>query len=374
MKRRSAYMNKKGQVLFFVVLIAGILMTAATAAFYMLLQDLHMTETLINKIEAQYLAEAGISAALVVLIDNGFAAKNTSSNFPLTSLGSGTYDVTVIDSGGRTLLSGVGVYKGVSKTVVVEVKDRSPSSMGMALAAAGDITIKGVSGDVIINGDLHANGDMLLAEQGSGTTFSVESYGSATGKATSTGSYSATGVTLDDSANSGGGKPMLSFPSISFLYLKNIAIAEGTYDNRSSATFNDASLSGGAAGIYYLEGDATFKGDNTISGGFVAGGDIDLNNNNSIIQSHDAGNRFPVFISGDAMSLYGIITMDEGGIMYATNSVKIRTPGGISTVLGTVQSGGWYDIVANGDLTLTYSSVSIPELIPSGIDIVSWNK
>jgi hypothetical protein len=75
--------------------------------------------------------------------------------------------------------------------------------------------------------------------------------------------------------DSGSGYPIVTFPVLDFGYLKAVAQAQGTYNPASSATFNNASLSGGTAGIYYLEGDAVFRGNCTITGGFVAGGDID---------------------------------------------------------------------------------------------------
>lgn len=367
--------NIKGAILITIVLFSMMLVMIGGFATFMIMQDIYQTKNLIYKIHAQFIAEAGVSRAIVTLLDSGFSAKDTPGNFPSTSFGSGTFDVDVAQSGTRVLLNSAGTFNNVIKTVTVEVKSLYPTAMNCALAAAGDIVMKSNQGDIVIKGDIHANGDMDLTEIGQPTAFNIQSWGSATGKATASGSYSkGAGVTVADAANSGGSKPLLTFPSFDFGYLKSVAQASGTYNPSGNETFNGASLSGGAAGIYYLEGKATFKGNCTITGGFVAGGEVTLNNGESITQVHDAGNRFPIFFSNDKIKSYGILNTSEGNIMYATNSVKIETPGGISTVLGTVLSGGWYDIVANGNLTLTYQSISIPELIDTGIEIVSWNK
>lgn len=366
--------NKKGTILITVTCLSYVALIIAVAVSAIVSQDTHMVRRLKRNTQAQYLAEAGLNDALVVLKNQGFSAKDTSSNFPLTSLGAGTYDVTVIQSGGRVLLSSEGVVQGVSRTASVEVKSLYPEALEYSLATGGDIEITSVQGNVTINGDIHANGNMDLVEQGPSTTFWIKAYGGDTGKATCSGSsYSATDVIIDDSANSGPNEPLITTPNFDFGSYQTVAQTEGAYYS-SSQTFNGASLTGGSAGLTYVNGDATFSNSNTITGGFVASGDITLNNGNSIVQTQDGGNRFPIFMCGDTAKLYGLFSTEEGNIVYATDNIKIRTTGGTTAVLGAVIAGGDMEVVANNNISMTYFKVLASEVVSEGVEIVSWNR
>ena len=369
--------GKRGISFITVLVISMIMIFVAVSASNMLLQDAHMVKHLKRFMQARYLGEAGISDAVAILLNQGFSAKDNPANFPEKNLAPGTFDVTVTESGGRVLLSSEGEVSGVPSTVSVEVKDLYPGSMYNAVAAGGNIDIKSVQGNITVKGDMHANGDMNLSEQGQATTFTVLAEPPATGKATATGSYSTSGnITIADAANSGGGRGTVTLPVINFAYLKEVAEDDGNYIDMAGGTktFQDEAISGGSAGITYVEGNVKFKGSCTITGGFVASGDIFMANNNSLIQTHDTDNRFPIFISNDGMKLYGLFSTEEGNLVYATNSIMVQTTGGQSAVLGTVISGGWIHIVANNNITITYTKVIADEVTPEGIEIVSWNK
>ena len=367
--------NKSGAIFITVLLISMMMIFIAVSASNMLLQDAHMIRHLKYSAQARYLAEAGINDAIAVLLSNGFSAKDNAANFPRTQLDPGYYDVTVMQSGGRVLLSSEGEVQNVTRTVAVEIKSLYPEALNYALATGADIDIKAVQGSIDIKGNIHANGDMLLKEQGQSTTLSIEAWGTLSGKATASGSYSTSGnVTIEDAANSGGGEALFSFPSFNIASFKTVADGGGGVYYSSGQSFSGAALTGGTAGITFVDGDASFTGDCTITGGFVATGDITLNNGNSITQTHDDGNRFPIFISGGTCKLYGLFSTEGGNIVYATDGMKIRTPGGQSTVMGSVISGGWLDMVANNDLTLTYSRIEGSEIVPVGIEVVSWNR
>jgi hypothetical protein len=205
----------------------------------------------------------------------------------------------------------------------------------------------------------------------------VQALGELTGTATSVYGYDAShgNVVIDDAAHSGGGKPAIPIPTFNFANLRQVAQTSGNYIS-SSTTFNNETITGGSAGLTYVEGDVTFRGACTIVGGFVAKGSITLNNGNSLTQTQDAGNRFPIFMSkeGDMIRLYGLFSTGTSNIVFATNNIKIQTPGGESVVLGCVVCGGSFEIVANNDLTVSYVKVIAPEVVPSGIEIISWNR
>lgn len=364
-------MDKKGAVFITVLIISMLMVFIAISASNMLLQDAHMIRHLKHSTQAQYLAEAGISDALVTL------GTSVSAITFSGSLAGGTYSGNVTKIGTRYLITSVGTFKGVSRTAAMEVKTSYPEAMNNTLAASNDIEIKSVQGNVTIKGDLHANNDIKLIEQGPSTLIHVQAYGSFTGKVTCVNTLDKDGnVDIDDWANSGGGKPELPFPSYDFAHIKSVAQSGGLYYN-SNTNFTDGnpSLDGGTAGITYVDGIAKFSGTNTITGGFVAANDIKLEKPDKLTQQHDAGNRFPIFMCNNSMKLYGEFNTVEKNLVYAANDIKIETTGGTATVLGCVLAGNTVKVVANNDVTLTYGQISGTEIIPGeDIEIVSWNR
>ena len=77
---------------------------------------------------------------------------------------------------------------------------------------------------------------------------------------------------------------------------------------------------------------------------------------------------------GNMIKLYGLFSTAEGNIVYATNNIKIRTPGGQTAVIGCVMAGGSFDIVANNNLVLTYYKITAPDIVPTTIETLNWNR
>lgn len=380
MFRLKLLKNVKGVVFIVVMASSMIMILVAVSASNMLLQDAHMIRRLKSSVIAKYVAEGGISVWLPALYDtavaSGLAAFGPTS---AVALGDGAFSVALTRSGARWLLTSTGTFRGVSQEASVEIRELYPAAMKFALATGGDISIKAVSGSVTIQGDIHANGDLLLSEQGSPTTIQVvaDSASGATGKATSGSAYTVSGnVTIADSANSGGSKPQIPMPTFPFAFFSVVAQASGNYYSGSkSFSSADYPITGGAAGITYVNGDVSFTGAATITGGFVAAGDIELNNGNSITQTQDSGNAYPIFMCNGALcKLYGNFNTNQGNLVYATNLIKIRTPGGGTSVLGCVIAGGDMDIVANNNTLLRYSQVLAPQVVPGGLEVVNWSK
>lgn len=374
--------NSKGMIFVTVIVIAALMIFIIVAASNMILQDTHMVKRLRYSTQAQYLAEAGISDALATVATNGFS--EFGSGTPSPTLGDGAYSFTVkkytVAGEERWFVSSQGTVSGISRTTTIEIKDVSSPTMKNALSAGTNIAIKANMGNVIITGDIHANNDLTLKEQGG--ELSVVAPASAdegTGKATSSNNYSVdAGVFIADSVNSGGDKLRLSMPIFRFDLFKQVAIDEGVYYG-SSQTFTDEwNLRGGSAGILYVDGDVIFNGKCRVRGGFVAKGNITLNNGNSLTQvrSPETGDRFPIFMSeqGTRMKLNGEFTTVEVNIVYATNDIQIETPGGKSMIAGTVIAGGSFKITANNDLDIKYGQITSYEALPLVVKIVSWNK
>lgn len=376
-------MSKKGSV--FVMAIAGslVMMLTVVAVSNMLLRDAHMMRHLRRSVQARYLAEAGINAELPALFDQataaGLAAFGPTAS---TALGDGSYTTELVQTGARWLLSAEGTVNGVVQEAAVEVTELFPEVLRMALATGADIDIRSVQGDVVINGNIHANGNMRLSEQGQPTQINVMAVNAEiTGTATCSGpSYQIMGnVNIADAANSGPNMPPLAMLVFDWGFFRDVAqFGGGNYIN-GDTTFDSGAgtgnINGGAAGLTFVDGDARFIGACNITGGFVAAGSIRMNNGNSVNQTHDAGNRFPIFMSNGArMRLYGNFNTVQGNLVFATNDIDIRTPGGGASVLGCVIAGGDMDVVANDDLQLDFFQVLSPEFIPEGLEIVSWNR
>jgi len=369
--------QKKGTVFILVVLMSLLMVFIVTCVSNMILQDSHMVKRLKRSMQARYLAEAGISAAFAVLLDNGFAAKDTAGNFPLTTVSTGnTYDVTVVQSGGRVLLSSEGTASGTAISATAEVKGGTyPSGLENAMAAAGSAHIKSVGGNLTVKGNIHVNGALMLTENGSPTLFDIQAYGGYSGKATASGSYVASGnVVIADSTNSGGAKPPQTMLNLDFSALEAAAIANGNHIS-GNTTFNGGTINGGTIGLTFVSGNAKFQGTVIVNGGFVASGNLTLNNGNFLTQNHDAGNLYPVMACQGQLKFNGAFNTVEGNLVYSTNHVKIHTPAGSSTVVGCVMSGGAIDIEANGNCLMTYLKITASTLVPGmTTEIVSWNK
>ncbi|MCQ9207622.1 MAG: pilus assembly PilX N-terminal domain-containing protein [Omnitrophica bacterium] len=365
--------NVKGAVFIITMFISMLMIVIALSASNMLLQDTRMIRHIKYATQAKYIAEAGVSDALVNLYNQSTTGWSAYGPTSATTLGEGKYSVTVNKTGSRWLVSATGTVNNVSQTVSAEVKNLYPEALHYSLVSSGDVDVRSNQGNVTIVGDFHAGGNMLLMAQGPATTLSV------TGKATAVGSYSAstTGsniLTISDTANSGGGKDPISMPSFDFAaFMAAATVIPGNQN------YNGATVGASTGGLTYVDGNVDFSGACTINGGFVARGYIKLTfaGGNSLTQNISATNPYPIFMSqdGNEIMLFGQFTAPTvPSIIYATNDIKIQTPGGSPTVLGTVIAGGTLTTTANAPLTLTYGKVTASAVVPSGIEIVSWNR
>lgn len=366
--------NRKASVFIIVVLIALILVIIGGALSNMVLQDVHITRHLRYTIQAGYIAESGANVALAAL----WGASGGLYQFTKTdTLGAGSYQASVAKIGSRWLVSSTGTVNNISRTVTVEVCDTYPPALDYSLAVGTNVVIKSNKGDVTIRGDIHANNNMTLQEIGPSTLLHVSAYGAKDGNATASGTYDGDKGNVQVDGSELPGQPKLPQPVFNFSYFKDVAQNQGGTYYSSGQTFTDnMNINGGSAGIVYVDGDATFVGTCRIIGGFVAKGDITLNAGNTLTQVHDAGNRFPIFMSkeGNRIKLYGRFNTEEGNVVYATNKIQIETPSGNPAVVGCVIAGGDFDITANAPMTITYDKISAPEVVPSGFKIVSWNR
>ena len=378
MKILKALRNKKGAIFISVLGISVLMIFVALTISNILIQDAHMIQHLKNSQKAQYLAEAGINDALATLVSLGFSAKDNPLNFIETPLGEGTFDVTVIQSGERVLLSSEGVVNGVSKTVALEVKDDTPTALHYMMSSGSNLSFRTLLlGWADINGDIHSNGDVFLHALWAGW-IDID----ACGDGDCDGSISATGTVdinegfLGNVTYAGSlteGAPAVTFPEFDFAYYKDLAIASGDYYS-GNEVFDAETLAPGN-GIVYVEGTARFRNECHLYGGIVA--------DKIIIQGelnqHKSGTRNVILTrTDDIRVMYQIAT--EEALVYAGRDFRIFNAGSVIDITGILISGRY---MRSWD-SLSYVTYNHKVLYPDGLEIgsgngtpitvVSWNK
>jgi hypothetical protein len=368
-------------VIFIIVMVMSMLMVfIAVSASNMLLQDVHMVKHLKYSTEAQYLAESGISDALATLVELGFPARTNPANFPQKNLGEGTYDVTVIESGTRVLLSSVGTVRGVSRTVALEVKDNTPTSLYYMMASGSDMMFRALLlGWANINGNMHSNRNLLLQALWAGW-IDVDTCGSSCcdGRVSASGTVDvregfAGNVTIH---GNGGvpieGAPPVTFPNFDYTYYKGLAQASGDYYS-GNVVFRDQTLSPGN-GIVYVEGTATFRGECHLNGGIVADRIEVLGD----LNQHKSGTRNVIISRSQDIRIFNKLAAEEA-LVYAGGDFRVFNAGSIVSITGTLISARYLRMWD----ALTYITYNHRVLYPDGlvigsgdvtIEIVSWNK
>lgn len=347
--------NKNGAVFLTVLIISMLMIFIAVSASNMLLQDAHMIRHLKRSTQAQYLAEAGISDALVTLIDNGFSAKDTL--FPLSDagdLGEGSYRVTSSTVDGRVILESTGTISGVSRTMSLEVKDSAPTSLNYMMSSGANLRLRTyLWGQVDINGNIHANNNVELDAWWMGR-IDIDGCGSAC----CDGSVSACGeVELDEGGSwwrgsitihGNGGVPIenaapVIFPNFDYAYYKNLALTgggEGVDHFSGDKTWNNATITP-SNGIVYVEGRATFYGTCHLNGGIVAD---DIRVSGRLYQHETAHNRNVIISKKSEKKKTGNIRVSgrlnvEKALIYAENDFRASITSGRISMRGALLAG-----------------------------------
>jgi len=316
------------------------------SASNMLLQDAHMIRRLENNTKAQYAAEAGISDALATLVQNGFSAKDTM--FPLSdTIGDGSYNVTVSESGGRVLLTSVGSVNGVSKTVAAEIKDKVPNALYYMLCGGTDVKFRAFFlGLVDINGDIHANSDVTLRAQALalidiGPCPAGDCDGSVSAGRKISKSTGALGV-INIAGSETEGAPMVAFPEFDYDYYKTLADDSGDYysgDTTIGSTGSTTSLTPGN-GIIYIDGTATLRGDINLTGGLIA---EKIEVRGQLNQTKDTSHNTNVIIAKGGGAPGDIRIFNELGteeaVVYATRDFDVVAAFSVVNITGALIAG-----------------------------------
>ena len=271
--------NKKGTVFMTVMIIAALMVLTGVGLSNLILQDTYMIKHLRKTTKALLIAESGISDALATIISLGATSISVPGNFPVTSFGGGTFDVTVTTSGGRILLTSVGTYDNVSRTVALEVKDMTPTALYYMMAAGNDLRVRAFFLSLVdINGDVHANDDVRLTARALSlididpcTDPSLDCDGDVSAGDTVT---LRTGwwATINIAGTTTENADLVTFPNFDYAFYQSEATAGGDYYS-GDKTFGSPSATTNLQptnGIIYVEGTCDMFGTINLYGGIVA--------------------------------------------------------------------------------------------------------
>lgn len=288
---------------------------------------------------ALYLAESGVSEA-IMLLSQDWSLKDNPGAFQETQLGEGSYDVDILQSSNRVVLESVGVVREIERTILVEVAQSSDlSTFKLGIFANKKTELEGNSN---VTGDVHSNTDVKL-----------------NGNATVVGSASAVDdVTISGNASASQtveNAQVVNFPMFDFNYYYNTADPSNRFiGDQDWASVNLAP----ANGIIYVKGDVKISGDSQLTGAIVATGKIEI----SGTFNHNPSSNMPALMSRDSdINLSGNTTIRNGLLYSGANDIKFQ---GTTTVSGVIIAHD--DVMAKDSFTMTYVYLIPPGMISGG--------
>ncbi len=340
--------NSKGSVFLTTMVCAFVMSLVAGFTYKTSTYNSSFVNRIQKSMQSQHLAEAGLVRALST-IRTSWSSTASSSNFPLTSLGNGTYDASVTSSGGRYLVSSVGTVSNITRTVTAEVQAPSGSALNYMFAAGGNMDLDPGTGQAAgtVVGDLYAAGNMTLGGPSGGNVFTI------TGSAYANGNLPAPGAAVSVSGGTTANWSQVeTFPTIDYSYFQTIAQANGQYTNGNVTYASGGMPASPAGGVIYVNGNVTIRGTQSTTACIVATGNITIEKSGSTYPRVTV-NQYSTF---PAMLVQGNIQFSSNGNggAYLTTNGLVYAAGNISVSSGnhdTMTFNG--SVVARGNITTT---------------------
>ncbi|MDD4957587.1 MAG: hypothetical protein PHH49_08410 [Candidatus Omnitrophica bacterium] len=372
--------SQSGMILALVMSFLGIMMIGVAAVTSMIQHDMRYVSTIKEIGQARYVAEAGIHHALAKLKTNGFSSRTDFSG----TLSTGSYNVAYSTVGGRYMITSVGTAAGRTRTVKVEVRDKTPTALNYFSGAGNDITIKIHTwiNVALITGDIHANHNVTLDSQPHSEFVingEVEACGTVTeGTRHDQSDNSDTNLYINslnnDQATVYESANLITFPDLDFTKYKQAAIDsdDGSYFDSSQ------SLSGSyspANGIVYVDGDVTLSDDTVINGGLIAN-TISIPGGTTLTQVKTGIRNVVVAKSGN-IQISGRLEAEEAVIL-AYQDILTHEHWGAEVVVNGCMLAKRNIQMWNTRTELDYTHIYIepPDMTAesSGISVVSWTE
>ncbi len=367
MKTGHRACRRNGSAIFTVVVLILVLSTVIGVVVAASAQRSFGVRRLLHHTRALTLAEAGANEAYNRLRAD-WSARTSDDAFPATPFGGGFYDVTVRTLGEQlAIVTSVGVYRGVTNTVVVDVAKAAsiPGStvppneaFGYAILSGGDMTWNGSGLTDVAGGRIHTNGKFKMTgcSIGLGTL-------SACGRLWSTGSSLLDG---DTDAPSYRGKspgnvtgtarvgavPAVTIPPIDLTpyYAEAMRNGQAVEGDVHWSRSTDTVIPGG---ILWVNGDFKFSGSGDIVGCVIATGDVDYSGSGDQLKVA----AYPAFVSRDGdIDFAG--SGSYHGLFYAPNGRFNKT--GSGAITGSIICGGVFDKAGSWDAFAYEDSTPVP--------------
>lgn len=335
MKPLKRVLNSHGSV-FLTTMVCVFLMSLTGGYLYQVSAgNSHFMNRLQRSVQAQMLADAGLARALSTIRAN-WASISSSGNFPLTSLGPGTYDAGVTMVSGRYLVNSVGDVQGVQRTASAEVLPPSGSALNYVFAAGGNAQIDSGTGQSpgTIAGDIYAAGNIDLDGPSSGGQLVVTGNTYANGNMTSNSSVSVSGSQNADWPQTE------SFPTVDYNYYQSIATANGQYFS-GNVTYNSGNIpSNPAGGVIYVNGNITIRGTQSTTAALIATGNI---------QIEKSGGTYPRVTINQYADYPAMLT--QGNIQFSSNG----NGGAYLNTTGLIYAEGNFQLSSGNNDTFTFT-------------------
>ena len=367
--KNSFIKSQKGTV-FITTIICSCLMAMMGGYMYQMnAYDLHYVNQLKKSSQAQELADAGLGKALSVLATD-WSTVSSDANFPTTTLGPGTYNVTVTSSGGRYLVSSLGTVDGMQRTATAEVSAPSGSALDYAFAAGGNATIDSGTGQSpgTITGNIYGAGNVSLDGPSSGGVLAVTGGVNAGGTITTAASATVSGTQTPSYSTS------VPFPTVSMNYYQTIAAANGQYINGNRTYTTASPIPASVAGnVIYVNGNITIQGTQSTTTAIFATGNITIQKSGStypritVTAPTVSGVKYPAIVStgnfdfsstgngGAYLTVTGLV-YPQGNFNYSSGNHDTFTLNGSLLARGNIT----VSPTAQNSLTVSYVQQSPP--------------
>jgi hypothetical protein len=378
---RATQKDKRGAALF--TILAIVFTTSAIMGVTMAasMQRAFMARKLSDRIHAKVIAEAGANEAYARLVTN-FQDRDNADAFPKTPYADGAYDVGLQNvSPYVSIIHCTGYYGSAVAEVILDVKNyvdglpgsESEAAYTYAVVSNGDTTWAG-DGFFSVSTKLHANSRFKISGNASmnanvSSSVKIEIKG---GASTIDGNIAAPWIHGSTKNVTGTAAtepvPQVDIPNIDLTPYYNMALSNGeVYDG--PLTLTEATVPAG--GIMWVNGDLSLSGSGTLTGCFIATGDIHLVGSSDQVQVED----FPAFVSRDGdINLAG--NGDYEGLVYAKiGNVDLTGSGTLSGSIiagGDVYKAGASTIITYEDSTPTAPGEDATE--NSTLAVTAWQK
>jgi len=385
--------NKRGMIFFVTLIGLALMIITGTTIYRFASGNLYTANYLRKSVQARYLAEAGLAEAFSVL-KNNWSDWSDVSKFPLTSLGSGTFDASVTKVGSRYLVSSTGSVQDVSVTATAEVipPPATSSAWDYAIASGGAGAFDSGTADSPgqINGKVYAGGSLTLDGASNGPKLTI------TGDAQAAGSLTENSSVDTQAASTPNYSGTVAFPTADLTYYYNIAYANrasGVTYYSGDTTFDAGQLAANPpGGVIYVNGKCTIHGLQSTTACIVATDSLSIEKSGStypkvtINQFTSGSLGYPAFICAGAMSFRstgnGDAYLITNGLVYVGGSFTYNNGNhGVLTMTGPIEVKGSLSIspTAMSTTTITWASCNAPGFNNPGggsgtMTIASYNK